>query len=120
MSVFSPHREKNKLSTSLITILQSWYYQTMNKSEYTETDWLIVNHTTGRGITKVFKQNSLQDVLSFSKRAIEIIEQEQFMDSAMMQFNGFECVVSIRTKSATEISKAELRISGLINEVSGA
>lgn len=91
----------------------------MNKVEYTESDWLIVDHPSGKGVTKVFKQDSLQDVLSFSKRAIEIIEQEQFMDSAMVQLNGFECVVSIRAKSATEISESELRLSKLINKVAG-
>jgi hypothetical protein len=90
----------------------------MNKPKYTESDWLIVSHPAGRGITKVFKQDSLQDVLSFSKRAVAIIEQEQFMDSAMVQLNGFECIVGIRAKSATEISETELRISNLINEVS--
>lgn len=91
----------------------------MNKSEYTESNWLVVGHPTGKGITKVFKQDSLQNVLSFSKRVFEIIEQEHFVDSTMMQLNGFECVVSIRTKSATGISESELRLSNRINEAAG-
>jgi len=87
----------------------------MNKAEYTESDWLIVDRHDTKGITKVFKKDNLQDVLAFSKHVMEIIEQEGFSGSAMMQLNGFECVVSIRARS-TDISDAELRLAELINK----
>lgn len=88
----------------------------MDKLVYTSSDWLIVNQPTSMGITKVFSKESLESVLSFSKKAFNIIKQENFTESAMLQINGFECVISIRIESNTKISNKELHLTNLINE----
>lgn len=102
---------------SLLTLLRNCYYQSMNKAEYTNSDWVVVRSSTSAGITKVFKFESLRDILAFSKRSMDVIHEEDMLDWAMFKLNGFECIVSLRSASIKTVDARELCVADLIDEV---
>ena len=102
---------------SLLTLLRNCYYQFMNKAEYTNSGWLVVRSSTSCGITKVFKFESLQEILAFSRRSMDVIRREGMLDSTMFKLNGFECIVSLRSASTQTVDARELRVADFIDEV---
>lgn len=88
----------------------------MNTSEYTESGWLVVSSDIGIGITKAFKYDSFQEILSSSKQAMQIIKNKNALDSATVQLNGFECIISLRSNEADKVDDEALHVADMINE----